>query len=34
MENKLLIKNKPIIINNFISEEDANVLISEINNYF
>ena len=32
MENKLLIKNKPIIINNFISEEDANVLISEINN--
>ena len=27
----LPIKDKPIIINDFISEEDANVLISEIN---
>jgi hypothetical protein len=30
MENKLLIKNKPIIINNFINKEDADILISEM----
>jgi hypothetical protein len=30
MENKLLIKDKPIIINNFINKEDADILISEM----